>query len=101
MSRALSPPRIQDTVMKSCVARSELREESRDMAGPIFPTWGGRISTAQVSYDLDFWIFRTFCGISQKGIIVGGKSWSKNYRENTSPAAHFCQNFFAEEIFEL
>jgi hypothetical protein len=48
------------------------------MAGPIFLPLGGRISTAQVSYDLHFRIFGTFCRLSQKGIIVGGSPEAKN-----------------------
>ncbi len=69
MSRALSLPR----------ARSELEGGGgRDMAGPIFLPLGGRISTAQVSYDLHFRIFGTFCRLSQKGIIVGGSPEAKN-----------------------
>jgi hypothetical protein len=47
------------------------------MAGPIFPPYGGMISIAQVSDDLDFGIFGTFSIISQKCIIVGGKSEAK------------------------
>jgi hypothetical protein len=49
---------------------------------------------AQVSYDLNFRTFGTFCGISQKGILVGGKSSSKKYSENTSPGICFFSEFF-------
>jgi hypothetical protein len=59
---------------------------------------------AQVSYDLDFHVFGTFSIESQKGGIVGGKSWSKTYRENKKTLLqeyNFSQNFFAQGIFEL
>jgi hypothetical protein len=48
---------------------------------------------AQVLYDLNFQIFGTFCGISKKCIIVGGKSLSKKYRENTSQGITFSEFF--------
>jgi hypothetical protein len=60
------PPVHKILLRRAACARSELG--GHDMTGPIFPTQGGRISTAQVSYDLDFQIFSTFCGISQNGI---------------------------------
>jgi hypothetical protein len=43
--------------------------------------------------------FGTFWRLSQKGIIVGGKSWSKKYRENTSPGIQFFQNFLLKRFF--
>jgi hypothetical protein len=75
MSSVLSLPPLhtQDTITKRCM-RQVRTEGGCDMAAPIFPTLGGRISMAKVSYDLNFWIFGTFCGISKKGIIVEGKS---------------------------
>jgi hypothetical protein len=83
--RALSlPPSAHKLLLwRAVCARSKL-------GGP----WHGKISAAQVSYDLDSQIFGTFCIISKKGIIVGGKYLSKN-KENTSPGIWFFQNFFA------
>ncbi len=75
-------PHTQDTVTKSCV-RQVRTGESVKLQVLFFLPRGGRISTAKVSYDLGFRIFGTFYGISQKDIIVEGKSWNKKNIEKT------------------
>jgi hypothetical protein len=66
------------------------------MAGPIFPPpYGGRISIAKVSNDLDFGIFGTFSIISQKCINVGGKSEAKYIKKTLIQEYDLSQNFFA------
>jgi hypothetical protein len=69
MQRALSPPPPPHTrySYKELLAPGQNKGGS-DMAGPIFPSQDGRISTAQdgristaqVSCDLDFWILVLF-----------------------------------------
>ncbi len=78
----LPTPCTQDTVTKSCGARSELEGAIHGRsAGPFFPTQGGRISMAQVSYDLDFSDFCTFCRISQKASLQGESPEAKNMQK--------------------
>ncbi len=60
-------------------ASSRLKLGGRDIAGPFFLPRVAGIMT-QVPNDLDSQIFSPF-SIIQKGIIVGGKSWSKTYRK--------------------
>jgi hypothetical protein len=65
------------------------------MAGPISPPYGGRISTAQVSYDLDFRIFGTFFIISKKYIIIGESPEAKQIEKTLLQEYDFSQNIFA------
>ncbi len=75
MSKALSlPPPLHTRYCYEELHAPGQKWGGHDLAGPIFPTEGGRIFSAQVSFDLDFWIFGAFCGKSKKGIIVGGQS---------------------------
>jgi hypothetical protein len=82
---------------------SPLRTECQARTGGGGP-WHGRSYVSSLGWQ-DFhgpgliWPafsdFFTLCRICQKVIIVGGKSWSKKYRENTSPGLQFFQIFFA------
>jgi hypothetical protein len=67
-----SPFHTQDTVTKSCISQAKTR--GAVTWGSYFSSLGWQYFPAQVSVDLDFWIFVTFSKIRKKGIIVGGKS---------------------------
>ncbi len=69
------------------------------MAGPIFPPpYGGRISIAKVSNDLDFGIFGTFSIISQKCINVVGKSEAKHIEKHLSRKMTFLRIFLLQRF---
>jgi hypothetical protein len=67
----------------------------RNMAGPIYLPMDAGFARPRPPMT---WIFGTFCRVSQKGIIVGRKSWSKKYRENTSPEYNFLRIFLLQRF---
>jgi hypothetical protein len=66
------------------------------MAGPIFPLYGGRISMAQVSYDLNFWDYWYFFCIKSKIHHCRGKDMKHNRNRK-----HFSRNMIFLRIFLL
>jgi hypothetical protein len=66
------------------------------MAGPIFPLYGGRISMAQVSYDLNFWNYWYFFCIKSKIHHCRGKDMKQNRNRK-----HFSRNMIFLRIFLL
>ncbi len=92
MSRVLSPS-TQDAVTKSCMCQVKTRGGITCQVLFFLPGMARfpRPRTHMI-WMVDFWYF--FCIISQKGIIIGGNSWNKNYKEKTFPGIRFFSELF-------